>query len=188
MAKLVSKIYGDALFDVAIESGRLDDFLEEAQVVKEVLNQNEDLVRLMNHPKVPKEEKVTVLENCFSDKISGQLLQTLHLMVVKDRAGEFDAVLEYFITRVKDYKNIGLATVTAAMELTEQQKEKIKNKLLETTNYVEFEITYKVDPSLIGGMVIRIKDRVVDSSVKTKIQKLSRELSNIQLKAGECAP
>ena len=49
-------------------------------------------------------------------------------------------------------------------------------------------MTYKVDPELIGGMVIRIKDRVIDSSVKTQISKLSHELSNIQLKVGECAP
>lgn len=188
MAKLVSKTYGDALFDVAIESGRLDDFLEEARVVKQLLTENEDLVKLMNHPKVPKEEKLSVLENCFKEQISEQMLGILHLMVVKDRSNEFMEVLDYFITRVKDYKNIGLATVTAAMELTQDQKDKIKQKLLETTNYVEFEITYQVDPALIGGMVIRIKDRVVDSSVRTKIQKLSRELSNIQLKAGECAP
>ena len=49
-------------------------------------------------------------------------------------------------------------------------------------------MNYQVDPELIGGMVIRIKDRVIDSSVKTQISKLSHELSNIQLKVGECAP
>ncbi len=188
MAKLVSKTYGDALFDVAIESGRLDVFLEEAQAVKLLFAENEDLVKLMNHPKVPKEEKVNVLEKCFSGKITNEFLGTMRLMVMKDRAANYDEVLEYFITKVKEYKNIGLATVTVAMPLTDDQKEKIRQKLLETTNYVEFEITYKVDPSLIGGMIIRIKDRVVDSSVKTKIANLSRELSNIQLKAGECAP
>lgn len=188
MAKLVSKTYGDALFDVAVESGRLDDFLNEAKMVKDLFVANEDLVKLMNHPKVPKEEKVTLLENCFSNGISGELLGTLRLMVMKDRSSDMEEVLDYFITRVKEYKNIGLATVTAAMELSDAQKEKIRNKLLETTNYVEFEITYVVDPSLIGGMVIRIKDRVVDSSIKSKLTTLSRELSKIQLKAGECAP
>ncbi|MBE5901208.1 MAG: ATP synthase F1 subunit delta [Lachnospiraceae bacterium] len=188
MAKLISKTYGDALFDVAMESGRLDDFLEEAKAVKELLHENEDLVKLMNHPKVPKEEKVELLENCFSKGISKELLGTLRLMVVKDRTQDFDEVLDYFITRVKDYKNIGLATVTVAMPLTDAQKEKIKQRLLETTDYVEFEINYEVDESLIGGMVIRIKDRVMDSSVKSKIARLQRELSNIQLKAGESAP
>ena len=47
---------------------------------------------------------------------------------------------------------------------------------------------YDVDAALIGGMVIRIKDRVVDSSIQTKLYDLTRELSKIQLKVGECAP
>ena len=60
--------------------------------------------------------------------------------------------------------------------------------MIQTTKYVEFEMHYDVDTALIGGMVIRIKDRVVDSSIKTKLYDLSRELSKIQLKVGECAP
>lgn len=188
MAKLVSKTYGDALFDVAIQSERLDDFLEEAKAVRTLLDENVDLVRLMNHPKVPKEEKLSVLDNCFSNKISNEMVGIMRLMVQKDRFNEIEATLDYFVTRVKDHKNIGLATVTAPTELTPQQKDKIEKKLLETTNYVSFEITYKVDPELIGGLVIRIKDHVVDSSIKTQITKLSRTLSDIQLKAGECAP
>ena len=104
-----------------------------------------------------------------------------------DRFFEIDEVLSYFITRVKEYNNIGLATVTSAKALSDSQKEKIKKRLLETTDYKEFEIVYKEDPSLIGGLVIRIKDRVVDSSIKTKIEKLSRNLSETKLKAGESA-
>ena len=74
------------------------------------------------------------------------------------------------------------------MPLSDSQKEQIKKKLLETTKYVEFELHYDVDESLIGGMVIRIGDRVVDSSVKSRLMTLTRELSKIQLKVGECAP
>ena len=68
-----------------------------------------------------------------------------------------------------------------------QQKDEIVKKLLETTHYVEIEMNYEVDASLIGGMVIRTKDRVVDSSIKTRLQKLTSELSKIQLKVGETA-
>ena len=59
--------------------------------------------------------------------------------------------------------------------------QKVEKKLLETTKYESFEMCYHVDESLIGGMVIRIGDRVVDSSIKTKLYKLSRELRNIQV-------
>ena len=57
----------------------------------------------------------------------------------------------------------------------------IEQRLLDTTQYVEFEMEYSVDPSLIGGLVIRIGDRVVDSSIKTQINELHRSLSKLQL-------
>ncbi len=75
--------------------------------------------------------------------------------------------------------------MTSALELSETQKAQVAKKLIQTTKYVEFEMHYDVDAALIGGMVIRIKDRVVDSSIRTKLNHLSRELSKIQLKVGE---
>ena len=97
------------------------------------------------------------------------------------------AVFTYFIDEVKEYKNIGTAYVTSAMELSDAQKAAVEKRLLETTKYVKFEMHYDVDSEVIGRMEIRIGDRVVDSSVRTKLYDLTRELSKIQLKAGECA-
>ena len=67
------------------------------------------------------------------------------------------------------------------MPLTAAQKEKVLSRLLVTTGYVDFEIDYIVDESLIGGMVIRIGDRVVDSSIKTKLDEFAKDLKKIQL-------
>ena len=178
MAKLVSKTYGDALFEVALESGRMDEFRDEAVAVKAALNENPELFKLMSHPKIVKEEK---------EKISAEFVGLLRLIVEKGHFAKVDTVLDYFIDCVKEYKNIGTAYVTSAMELSEAQKAAVEKRLLETTKYVKFEMHYAVDSALIGGMVIRIGDRVVDSSVRTKLNDLTRELSKIQLKAGECA-
>ena len=82
---------------------------------------------------------------------------------------------------MKEVKKIGVAHVTTALELTDEQKEQIVKRLLETTAYESFEMTYAVDKSLIGGMVIRIGDRVVDSSIKTKLYELSKDLKKIQV-------
>ena len=68
-----------------------------------------------------------------------------------------------------------------AHELTEAQKQAVKNKLLATTSYQTFDVYYHVDPTLIGGMVIRIGDRVVDTSIKTKLYELSKSLKKIQV-------
>ncbi len=77
-------------------------------------------------------------------------------------------ILEYFRKRVLEYKKIGIAYVSTAKPLTDEQKKAVAGKLLETTGYVDFQMHYSVDESLIGGMVIRIGDRVVDSSIKHK--------------------
>ena len=82
---------------------------------------------------------------------------------------------------VKEEKKIGVAYVTTAVELSEEKKQNVKVRLLQTTQYKEMEMNYSVDESLIGGMVIRIKDRVVDSSVRTKLEEMKKQLLQIQL-------
>lgn len=188
MAKLVSNTYGDALFELAVEAGQVDELLEEVRGVLQVLTENGDLSKLMNHPKIVKEEKLEILENVFKSRISNELLGLMRMLVSKNHYGDMESVFAYFIDQVKEYKNIGTAYVTSALPLSDVQKQQIEAKLLETTKYVSFEMHYDVEESLIGGMVIRIGDRVVDSSIQTKLLKLSRELSKIQLKVGECAP
>lgn len=188
MAKLVSKTYGDALFEVAVESNALDAYWEETKAVSAALLENQELFKLMGHPKIVKEEKVKIIEDIFAGKVSGELVGLLRMIVEKDHFAQITDVLEYFDNRVKEYKNIGTAYVTTAMELSDAQKEAVTKRLLETTKYVKFEMHYAVDSAIIGGMIIRIGDRVVDSSVRTKLYDLTRELSKIQLKAGECAP
>lgn len=71
--------------------------------------------------------------------------------------------------------------VTTAVPLKDSQREAVEKRLLETTQYRSMEMHYSVDASLIGGMVIRIGDRVVDSSISTKLNELQRDLLKIQL-------
>jgi F-type H+-transporting ATPase subunit delta len=188
MAKLVSKTYGDALFELAVEENTLDTMLEEVRAVAQALQENGELTTLMNHPKIDKENKIQLIENIFRGQVSDELVGLMRMIVEKDHYKELPSVFAYFIDTVKEYRNIGTAYVTSAVELSAAQKKAVEKKLLATTKYVQFEMHYEVDAGLIGGMVIRIGDRVVDSSIKTKLYDLTRELSQIQLKVGECAP
>ena len=77
---------------------------------------------------------------------------------------------------MKEAQKIGVAFVSSAVELTEAQKEKVCTRLIETTSYETMEMHYSVDPSLIGGMVIRVNDRVVDSSIRTKLNNMTKQL------------
>ena len=181
MAKLVSTTYGEALFELAAENNKEEEFLGEITALKGLLKENPEFGSLMNHPKILKEEKLKVLEDVFSGRISRELLGFLHLVVAKDRYGEIDGILDFFIGKVKQHQGIGIANVATAVSLNEDQKKEIENKLLATTPFDRMEMHYQVEEDLIGGMVIRIGDRVVDSSVKTKRFELQRELLKVQL-------
>ena len=85
------------------------------------------------------------------------------------------------MNEVKRIKGIGVAYVTTPVELSEVQKKNVEQKLLSTTAYKSMEMHYSIDESLIGGMQIRIGDRVVDSSIHTKIIKMQQEMMKIQL-------
>ncbi len=181
MAKLISKTYGDALFELAVEEDKVDALLEEIRQLQQVLSENGEFGRLMNHPKIIKEEKIQVAKNVFGGRLSDELLGFLIIIISKDRYRDIDAILDYFIAEVKQYKGIGVATVTTAVPLREEQCRKIERRLLDTTSYTKMEMNYLLDKSLIGGMVIRIGDRVVDSSISTKLNELQKELLKVQL-------
>lgn len=183
MAKLVSKTYGDALFDVAVEDNTLDALLAEVEAVTGILHSNEEYIGLLSHPRLAVEEKVSLIEKAFKGNVSDTLLGFLMTITSKGRFTEIFDILDYFTMKVWEEKKIGVAYITSAKELSSKQKKEIEEKLLATTKYVEFRMNYAVDESLIGGLVIRIGDRVVDSSVKTKLANMAKELSKIQLKA-----
>ena len=177
MAKQVETVYGDALFELATETGRVDEFYEETGTLVQILDENRDFMAMMTHPQIPQEEKLQTVETIFKGKISDEIIGLMRMIVEKGHFSDIKSIFSYFGDRVKEYKNIGVAHVSTPMELTEAEKDKIEKRLLETTDYKSFEMDYKVDEELIGGMVIRIGDRVVDSSIKTKLYNLSRELS-----------
>lgn len=181
MAKLISSTYGEALFELAVEENMVDSVAEEVKAVYASFLENDELSKLLNHPKISRQEKISVIENIYRGRVSDSLTGFLVLIVEKGRDQELAAIFEYFLDKVKEYKGIGVAKVTSAVELSKAQKEQIEKKLLATTDYKSFEMNYQVDQSLIGGLVIRIGDRIVDSSIRTRLDQMARCMQNAQL-------
>jgi F-type H+-transporting ATPase subunit delta len=198
MAKLISRTYGDALFELALEESRnigsqgdsvqpledgnrMEELYEEVCALVKILSENGDFTRLMNHPKLTKEEKEELMVSIFEGRLSKELVGFLRIIILNDRYAEIDHILDYFIERVKEYKGIGVAFVSTPTELSPEQKKAVEEKLLATTGYRSMEMNYETDESLIGGMVIRIGDRVVDSSIKTKLETLKKSLLSVQI-------
>ena len=169
MAKRVSSIYGNALFELAVEEKKVDALLSEVQTLQQILLENADLLSLLNHPEVSKIEKLDLLKNIFSGRASDEVLGFLSIIVEKDRQKDIPKIFEFFVDKAKEYKGIGKVKVVSATELSARQKEKLTKRLLETTKYTSFEVDYQID------------DRVLDSSLKTQIEKLSKGLSKLSL-------
>lgn len=183
MAKLVSKTYGEALYQVSMEAGeaRALELMEEIRQIQEILRQNPKFDQLMEHPGISKQEKLRTAETVFKGRISDELTGLLEIVIEKERYKELPAIFQYFIDKVKEQQKIGVAYVTTAVELTDSQRKAVEKRLLETSGYRSMEMHFSVDAAIIGGMVIRIHDRVVDSSIRTKLEGLTKQLLQIQL-------
>lgn len=84
MAKLVSKVYGDALFEAALEDNRLSSLSDEVTAVKEIIAANDDLSKLMDHPQIDKEEKVRIIEEIFGGRVSAELVGLMRMNYRKE--------------------------------------------------------------------------------------------------------
>ena len=177
MAKLVSKVYGDAYVSVVSEKNNLIDALEEIKLLKNILLENDEIIELLDSPKLDDEEKTAFIKGIFENHISVDSLGFLLTVIEKKRQAELLPIVDYVIDCIKELLLIGKATITTALELDDAKKERIVDELLNTSHYKSLEVEYVVDNSIIGGIVIRIGDRVVDSSVKTRIEKMRKMLS-----------
>ena len=119
MAKLVSKVYGDALMQAARGKDKLDAVFEEAVALSQVFRDHEELIHLLDHPQVVKEEKLQIICDVFQGKVSDEIMGFLAAIVDKGRQNDVLAILDYFIGQVKEEKGIGRAQVTSAVELTD---------------------------------------------------------------------
>lgn len=179
MAGVVSGTYGHALFELALEKNCIEALLQEAHAVRQVLVEAPELLKLYNHPKIAMEEKEAFTETCFKGRVSDDMTGFLILIVRNGRQNDITAILDEFEAEVKEHRKIGIAYVTTPLPMPEEQRSRLVERLIATTRYESFEMHYDIDKALIGGMVVRIGDRVMDSSIRTQLAGLQKELMQI---------
>ena len=176
MAREVESVYGNALFEAAKDEGRLNELFGESESLQEIICGNPELSRVLTHPDIKSDEKLALIDNIFAGRADGLFVETMKLAIDKGHSGHIAGILRFFSDRVMEELKIGRAEVSSAVPLSDIQREKVENKLLETTGFSKLNVNYKVDKTLIGGLVIKIGDRVVDSSVKTSLESLRKSL------------
>jgi len=178
MAKLVAKTYSDALFEVGIENNSLEVLLEELSFIEETFKEYPDFLELFRTPRVSIEERKATMQMIFGEKISEEMMNFLKIILDKRRASEIFEIKNEFKHAVHRHNNILEATVISTVVLTEEQTEKIVKNMSAVTGS-EILITNKVDETLIGGVVIYVGDKVIDGSVKKKLNDLKEELAQV---------
>lgn len=166
--------YADAAFEIGRADGTLETWERDLATLRTALG-DEQLRRLLEHPAVPFTEKEKVLRRVVSG-VSPEPLNLALLMVRRGRPGAIDAMVDRFAELVRRERGISLAEVRTALPLDDAQRAAITERLRELTGD-RIEINEVVDDALIGGISVRIGDRLYDASVRSRLERLRARLT-----------
>ncbi|MDQ3676453.1 MAG: ATP synthase F1 subunit delta [Actinomycetota bacterium] len=166
--------YADAAFEIGRADGSLEAWERDLDTLRTALG-DEQLRRLVEHPAVPFAEKEKVLRRVVSG-VAAEPLSLALLMVRRGRPGAIDAMVDRFAELVRRERGISLAEVRIALPLDDAQRTAITQRLRELTGD-RIEMNEVVDDALIGGISVRIGDRLYDASVRSRLERLRARLT-----------
>lgn len=175
MGSMAAKRYALALFQIVKEQKLLERVEEELRVVKEVFYVNEDLKVVLQSPKISKEKKKEILTESFGS-LNKYVLNTLLLLVDRHRAGEVISVADEFVSLANETKGIEAADVYTIRPITDEEREALSVSFAEKVGKKSLQIENIVDSNLLGGVKIRIGNRIFDGSLRGKLDRLERKL------------
>lgn len=175
-SQAVAKRYALALFQLAKESDLLETAEAELRAIKQVFTENSDLIALLQNPKFSIEKKKELLEVPFAG-LSPYVKNTLFLLVERHRDDIIPEVAEGFIELANEERGVAEATVYSVRPLTDEEKQSISNVFAQKVGKQTLKLTNIVDNGLIGGLKLRIGNRIYDGSVSGKLERLARQLT-----------
>lgn len=172
---VVSKRYATALFEIAKDNNSTEQIQSELKDLVTVMKENKEFSKLFFHPVINKADKKDMADKIFRDKISNTTLNFLLLLVDKKREGLTEEISELFDKMVNNLHSKVVAKVYTAIEVQKAELDVLKQRLESyLSKNVEME-TY-VDSSILGGVLVKIGDRVIDGTIQTKFKNMSRVL------------
>lgn len=180
MAKLVSKRYAYALFEAGLELNKLNDFKENLMDIVNILEKEPQLKIILSHPKISKDEKKDILSSLFEGKVSQEVLNFLYILVDKRREGYLIDISKYFEELFNEHENIIEVTAITAVPMENKIIKKLTTVL---TNKMNKTVKLKnvVDKEVIGGVLLKIENKVVDGTIKGQLNKMEKAIKNVSL-------
>ncbi|NJN48711.1 MAG: F0F1 ATP synthase subunit delta [Alkalinema sp. RL_2_19] len=171
--------YAQALLALAQSSNLVEAFGDDARLISETVNSSEELQTFLESPFSGDEAKKNVLKQLFGGKIQPFMENFLMLLVDRRRIMFLAGICQQYQVLMRKLKGIVLAEVRSVVELTDAQKDQIKQRVQAVTNANEVEIESEIDPSLIGGVVIKAGSQVIDASLKGQLRQISLRLAGL---------
>ena len=164
--------YASALFDLASEDNSVAKTGEGLAAFGAMINESDDLKRLISSPVFSAEDQISTIENLAAKaKINGSALNFLKLMAKNRRLAAVPSAISAYQALVARSKGEVTAEVTSAEALSAKQIADIK-AALKTTVGSDVALQTQVDPSILGGLIVKVGSRMMDNSLKTKLQNL----------------
>lgn len=175
----IASRYATAVFDLAKEGGELDKLETDLSSLESALADSEDFRELIGSPVYSREEQqsaIAALARAMA--LSDVMTNTLRLMAAKRRLFVLPALVQELKTRVADEKGEIIAEVTAAKSLTKAQQDKLA-KVLKASVGKTVNINLAVDESLIGGLIVKVGSKMIDTTIASKLAKLQNAMKEV---------
>lgn len=174
---LIAQRYADALVRLS-RDGKLtfEKISKDLNLIKEILEQSKDLQAVLINPVVSVDDKKEIIEKVFSGQIDVLIVNFLKLLTDKNKFGIFEDVLEAYNKSIDSINNIKKVSVTSAVTMPEDSKNRLKQKLEEKLK-ANVVLDLNINKDIIAGLVIKIDDNVIDMSLKHKLEDLSKSIT-----------
>jgi len=173
----VGSRYAKSLIELAIERNVLDQVEKDMTYFLAVCDASPEFVRVMSNPIIPHPKKKEILKQLFTGKVSDLTLSMFVLITDKQREGYLVSMAHEFASMYRANKGIDLAEVTTAYPLQDDQRQQFINLVTKKTGK-KVELIEKVKPSILGGYILKIEDRMIDESIQNKLTRLKSKLND----------
>jgi F-type H+-transporting ATPase subunit delta len=171
----VASRYAKALFDLALESGKLEEVRQDLLLIAGV--NHDEFKTLLASPVIRSDKKIAVFEAVFSGKVQPITISFFKLIFAKGRAVAMAEIIEAFAELYRHQKGIKVVELTTAVPVSDAIVTEIKT-LLSGNAFLKgksIELRAKVDPSILGGLVVQVDDQLFDASIKHDLQHIKRQ-------------
>ncbi|MCX7766657.1 MAG: ATP synthase F1 subunit delta [Candidatus Sumerlaeia bacterium] len=172
--------YASSLLKVAERCGKIQIITQQVSLLLEILQKNPRFITFLEVPNIDPIEKKELTNRLLSNYFDRLLLNLVFILIDHRRAGALPKILERFIELEEKHRGFYPAEIYTAISLDEQQKHLLTQSLQDYTGY-KLKITFKVDPRIIGGVIFRLEDTLIDASLKGQLEKLKSQLRQIRL-------